>query len=84
MLDKRKEFESKKRIIDDLRVKKIGLEREHERIQNKKAEIEEEFKNKFGVELTGAEATLETLQKEIESKEKLLLSKLEEAQGAFK
>lgn len=78
------EFESLKKEIDDLKLRKISDERERQRLEKQINEIKEQIKNEYGIEPDVFEETMKQLEQELQLKRKELANKIKEAKEKIK
>ena len=84
MTDIERQFESLKKEIDDLKLRKISDERERERLEKEINEIKQQIKEQFGIQPELFEETMQELQRELQLKKKELINKLNEAKEKIK
>ena len=78
MQDPVEEFESLKKTIEEIKVKRISDIREKERLEKEFEELKAEIKNIYGVEIQDFENAIEGLKSELDDNMRLLREKISE------
>lgn len=75
------EFDSIKKKIEDIKVRRLSDIREKERLEKEFEELKEEIGKTYGVEIQDFEKAIEDLKKELEINIELLKNKIKECQS---
>ena len=81
MQDPVEEFESLKKTIEEIKVKRISDIREKERLEKEFEELKAEIKNIYGVEIQDFENAIEGLKSELDDNMRLLREKISECKA---
>lgn len=81
MQDPVEEFESLKKTIEEIKVKRISDIREKERLEKEFEELKAEIKNIYGVEIQDFENAIEGLKSELDDNMRLLREKIAECKN---
>lgn len=81
MQDPVEEFESLKKTIEEIKVKRISDIREKERLDKEFEELKAEIKNIYGVEIQDFENAIEGLKSELDDNMRLLREKISECKA---
>lgn len=81
MQDPVEEFESLKKTIEEIKVKRISDMREKERLEKEFEELKEEIKDVYGVEIQDFENAIESLKSELDDNMRLLREKIAECKN---
>lgn len=75
------EFESLKKTIEEIKVKRISDMREKERLEKEFEELKAEIKDIYGVEIQDFENAIESLKSELDGNMRLLREKIAECKN---
>lgn len=75
------EFESLKKTIEEIKVKRISDIREKERLEKEFEELKAEIKDIYGVEIQDFENAIESLKSELDDNMRLLREKIAECKN---
>lgn len=81
MQDPVEEFESLKKTIEEIKVKRISDMREKERLEKEFEELKAEIKDIYGVEIQDFENAIEGLKSELDDNMRLLREKIAECKN---
>ncbi len=81
MQDPVEEFESLKKTIEEIKVKRISDIREKERLEKEFEELKAEIKDIYGVEIQDFENAIESLKSELDDNMRLLREKIAECKN---
>lgn len=81
MQDPVEEFESLKKTIEEIKVKRISDMREKERLEKEFEELKAEIKDIYGVEIQDFENAIEGLKSELDDNMRLLREKISECKA---
>ena len=81
MQDPVEEFESLKKTIEEIKVKRISDMREKERLEKEFEELKAEIKDIYGVEIQDFENAIEGLKSELDDNMRLLREKIAECKA---
>lgn len=81
MQDPVEEFESLKKTIEEIKVKRISDIREKERLEKEFEELKAEIKDIYGVEIQDFENAIENLKSELDDNMRLLREKIAECKN---
>lgn len=81
MQDPVEEFESLKKTIEEIKVKRISDIREKERLEKEFEELKAEIKDIYGVEIQDFENAIESLKSELDDNMRLLREKIVECKN---
>lgn len=81
MQDPVEEFESLKKTIEEIKVKRISDMREKERLEKEFEELKTEIKDIYGVEIQDFENAIESLKSELDDNMRLLREKIAECKN---
>lgn len=81
MQDPVEEFESLKKTIEEIKVKRISDMREKERLEKEFEELKAEIKDIYGVEIQDFENAIESLKSELDDNMRLLREKIAECKN---
>ena len=81
MQDPVEEFESLKKTIEEIKVKRISDIREKERLEKEFEELKAEIKDIYGVEIQDFENAIEGLKSELDDNMRLLREKISECKA---
>ena len=73
------EFESIKRDIDELKLRKISDDREREKLEIEKNELKEQIRKEYGVDPELFEEFMSSLENEIEKEKDILINEINKA-----
>ena len=81
MQDPVEEYESLKKTIEEIKVKRISDIREKERLEKEFEELKAEIKDIYGVEIQDFENAIESLKSELDDNMRLLREKIAECKN---
>lgn len=81
MQDPVEEFESLKKTIEEIKVKRISDMREKEHLEKEFEELKAEIKDIYGVEIQDFENAIESLKSELDDNMRLLKEKIAECKN---